>query len=126
VARGGGSELHARRGRGDRGTRGGGYAKTTGLTSRARGQRESEGAGAHEETAAPTGGAGRSEREGGGCAEGGRADRSGPLRRERGGEGARADWAYWAERPRGLRGWASFLFSFILELFSLFLFIFSI
>jgi hypothetical protein len=80
-------EPHARRGRGDRGTHGGGYAKTEKLTSRARGaerekkagagareagltgrahgQRGSEGAGARGEAAAPTGGAGRAERGGG-------------------------------------------------------------
>jgi hypothetical protein len=127
VARGGGSELHARRGRGDRGTRGGGYAKTTGLTSRARGQRESEGAGAHEETAAPTGGAGRSEREGGGCAEGGRADRSGPLRREREEGKARARNGPTGPKGRGGCGagllssfllfWNCFLFFFLFSLF---------
>jgi len=103
-------ESHARRGRGEGGREqlGGGYAGTTGLTSRARnaerekkagagareagltgwahGQRESEGAGARGKAAAPTGGAGRAVREGGGYAEGDRADRPGPLRRERRGE----------------------------------------
>ena len=86
-------EPHARRGRGDRGTHGGGYAKTEKLTSRARGaEREKKaGAGAREagltgrahgqrergsgrtrgEAAAPTGGAGRAERAGGGRAQGG-------------------------------------------------------
>ena len=143
------SELHARRGRGEGGREqlGGGYAGTTGLTSRARnaerekkagagareagltgwahGQRESEGAGARGKAAAPTGGAGRAVREGGGYAEGDRADRPGPLRRERrGGRRARERWAGWAERPRGRLGWAALPFSFILNCFSLFFYLF--
>jgi hypothetical protein len=74
---------------------------------------------------APTGGAGRAVRERGGCAEGGRADRPGPLRRERrGGRRARERWAGWAERPRGRLGWASLPFSFILNCFSLFFYLF--
>ena len=120
----GGCELHARRGRGDRGTRSssGGYARKTGLTPRAREQRESEGAGARGETAAPTGGAERAVREGGGCTEGGRADRPGPLRRERrGGRRARERWAGWAERPRGAGKWAALPFFFYSELFLPFL-----
>jgi hypothetical protein len=141
-------EFHARRGRGGGGREqlGGGYAGTTGLTSRARnaegekkagagareagltgrthGQRESEGAGARGEAAASTGGAGRAVREGGGCAEGGRADRPVPLRRERrGGRGARARWADWAERPRGGGEVGCFAFFFYSELFSPFLFL---
>jgi hypothetical protein len=46
----------------------------------------------------------------------------GPAGAERAGEGeARAwEWAGWAERPRGRRGWASFSFLFILNCFSLF------
>ena len=74
---------------------------------------------------APTGGAGRTERERGGYAEGGRADRPGPLRRERrGGRRARERWAGWAERPRGRLGWAALPFSFILNCFSLFFYLF--
>jgi hypothetical protein len=74
---------------------------------------------------APTGGAGRAVRERGGCAEGGRADRPGPLRRERrGGRRARERWAGWAERPRGRLGWAALPFSFILNCFSLFFYLF--
>jgi hypothetical protein len=74
----GGCKLHARRGRGDRGTRslGGGYVGTRELTARAREQRER--------------GSGRARGESG-CADG---------RREEGGK-ARAGWAGWAERPRG-------------------------
>jgi hypothetical protein len=141
-------EPHARRGRGDRGTHGGGYAKTekptsrargaerekkagagareAGLTGRAHGQRESEGAGVRGETAAPTGGAGRAER--GRRVRGRRPRRqAGPAaQREEGGRGARARWADWAERPRGAGKWAALPFSFILNCFSLFLFTFPI
>ena len=141
-------EPHARRGRGDRGTHGGGYAKTEKLTSRARGaerekkagagareagltgrahgQRESEGAGARGEAAAPTGGAGRAERERGGCAEGGRADRPGPLRRERRGERRAREVGRLGRKAEGGRDVGCFAFFFYSELFFPFLFTFPI
>jgi hypothetical protein len=87
----GGGELHARRGRGDRGTRssGGGYAGTRELTAGAHEQRER--------------GSGRTRWESG-------ADGRARQGRERRGEKARAGWADWAERPRGTGVWAFFLF----------------
>jgi hypothetical protein len=101
-------ELHARRGRGEGGRAqlGGGYARMRELTSRAREQREGKAGAGARGAAALTGRPARAERGGGG-------------------RGARAGWAWWAERPRGAGEWASFSFLFILELFSLFLFIFS-
>ena len=59
-------EPHARRGRGDRGTHGGGYAKTEKLTSRARGAEREKKAGAGAREAGLTGRAhGQREREAG-------------------------------------------------------------
>jgi hypothetical protein len=102
-------ELHARRGRGE-----GGRAQL------GRRLREDDGA----DKPGP-----RAEREGkaGAGAQKAAALTGGPARAERAGEGeARArDGPNWAERLRGRRGWASFLFPFILELFSLF-FLFSL
>ena len=67
-------EPHARRGRGDRGTHGGGYAKTEKLTSRARGAEREKKAGAGAREAGLTGWAhGQRESEGAGArGEGGR------------------------------------------------------
>ena len=46
---------------------------------------------------------------------------AGPAaQREEGREARAREWAGWAERPRGRRGWASFSFLFILNCFSLF------
>ena len=141
-------ESHARRGRGDRGTHGGGYAKTGKLTSRARGaEREESGCG--REGSGADGPGPRAERErGSGRARGnGSADRwgrassergrrvrgrrprrqAGPAaQREKGGRGARARWADWAERLRRAGKWAALPFSFILNCFSLFFFTYSI
>ena len=120
-------EFHARRGRGEGGREqlGRRLREEDGADSpgpRAERERGSERARGKR---APTGGAGRTERERGGYAEGGRADRPGPLRRERrGGRRARERWAGWAERPRGRLGWAALPFSFILNCFSLFFYLF--
>ena len=141
-------ESHARRGRGEGGREqlGGGYAGTTGLTSRARnaerekkagareagltgwahGQRESEGAGARGEAAAPTGGAGRAVREGGGCAEGGRADRPGPLRRERRGERRAREVGRLGRKAEGGGEVGCFAFFFYFGIVFSFSFIYSI
>ena len=120
-------EFHARRGRGEGGREqlGRRLREEDGADSpgpRAERERGSERARGKR---APTGGTGRAERERSGCAEGGRADRPGPLRRERrGGRRARERWAGWAERPRGRLGWAALPFSFILNCFSLFFYLF--
>jgi hypothetical protein len=104
-----GCELHARRGRGE-----GGRAQL------GRQLREDDGA----DKPGP-----RAEREGkaGAGARKAAALTGEPARAERAGRrGARAgDGPSWAERLRGAGKWASFLFSFILELFSLF-FLFSL
>ena len=136
-------EPHARRGRGDRGTHGGGYAKTEKLTSRARGAEREKKAGAGARKAGLTGRAhGQRESEGAGARarkrqrrqvgpgeqrerEAGARKAAAPTGRarcaERGGErGAHARWADWAERPRGAGKWAALPFSFILNCFSLF------
>jgi hypothetical protein len=85
-------ELHARRGRGDRGTRswGGGYAGTRELTARARKQRERGSKCARGES---------------GCADG-RARQG----RERRGEGARGMGRLGRKAEGGTGVWASFLF----------------
>jgi hypothetical protein len=122
-------ESHARRGRGEGGREqlGGGYAGTTGLTSRARNaEREKKAGAGAREAAAPTGGAGRAVREGGGCAEGGRADRPGPLRRERRGGGARAGMGRLGRKAEGAAGLGLFAFFFYSELFFPFLFTYPI
>jgi hypothetical protein len=103
----GGGELHARRGRGFRGTRG--------SRRRLRGDGRADSSGPRAE---------RAEKAGAGKAV---ALTSGPARAERGeGEGGRArGWARWAERPRGRGKRASFLFLLFWHLFSPFLFIYS-
>jgi hypothetical protein len=106
----GGCELHARRGRGDRGNaqlgrrlRGDDGADSPGP----RAEREGKAGAGAEKAAALTGGPAGAEREEG--------------------EEARArDWAGWAERPRGPGLWASFPFSFILAFVFSFLFIYYI
>ncbi|PWZ18583.1 hypothetical protein Zm00014a_028403 [Zea mays] len=114
-------EPHARRGRGDRGTHGGGYAKTEKLTSRARGAEREKKAGAGAREAGLTGRAhGQREREAGARKAAAPTGRARCAERG-GGRGARARWADWAERPRGAGKWAALPFSFILELFSPFL-----
>ena len=115
-------EPHARRGRGDRGTHGGGYAKTEKLTSRARGAEREKKAGAGARKAGLTGRAHGQRERGSGHTRGGSgsADRWGRASRESG-RRARARRADWAERPRGAGKRAALPFSFILELFSPFL-----
>jgi hypothetical protein len=105
----GGGELHARRGRGDRGTRssGGGYAGTRELTAGAREQRER--------------GSGRTRW------ESGRADGRAHQGRERRGEKARA----WDGPigPKGRGGWGYGPFSFFFyssNCFPFYFFIYSI
>jgi hypothetical protein len=102
----GGGELHARRGRGVRGTRGPGR--------RLRGDGGADSSGPRAER----------ERKAGAGAGNAVALTGGPARaeREEGGTG----WARWAERPRGRGKRASFLFLLFWHLFSLFLFIYSI
>jgi hypothetical protein len=106
----GGCELHARRGRGDRGN-----------AQLGRQLRGDEGA----DSPGP-----RAERAGKAGADVGKAAAltGGPARaeREEGGEGARGGWAWWAERPRGAGKRASFPFPFILAFVFSFLFIYSI
>jgi hypothetical protein len=115
-------EPHARRGRGDRGTHGGGYAKTEKLTSRARGAEREKKAGAGAREAGLTGRAhGQRERKAGAWEAAAPTGRARCAERGERGGGARARWADWAERPRGAGTWAALPFSFILELFSPFL-----
>jgi hypothetical protein len=100
-------EFHARRGRGEGGREqlGGGYAGTTGLTSRARDAEREKEAGAGARETGLTGWAHRQrESEGAGARGGnGSTDRWGRASRERRGRvrRARGRWADWAERPRG-------------------------
>ena len=106
-------EPHARRGRGDRGTHGGGYAKTEKLTSRARGAEREKKAGAGAREAGLTGRAhGQREREAGArkaAAPTGRARCA-----ERGGEGgARARDGPAGPKGRG-GGWVGLLYLFLL------------
>jgi hypothetical protein len=106
----GGCELHARRGRGVRGSAqlGRRLRGDEGADSPSpRAERERKAGAGAEKAAALTGGPARAEREGGG-------------------KEARAGWALWAERPRGRGEWASFPFSFILKFVFPFLFIYSI
>jgi hypothetical protein len=100
----GGGELHARRGRGDRGTRssGGGYAGTRELTAGAREQRER--------------GSGRMRW------ESGRADGRARQGIERRGEKARARDGPIGPKGRGGGGMGLFPFSFILAIVFPFLF----
>jgi hypothetical protein len=120
-------ESHTRRGRGDRGREQLGRrlreedgADTPGpRAERERGSERARG------KRAPTGGAGRAEREGEGARKAG-APTGGARCAEREGREARARerWAGWAERPRGRLGWAVLPFSFILNCFSLFFYLF--
>ena len=105
----GGCELHARRGRGEgsRAQLGRRLREDDGADRPGpRAEREGKAGAGARKAAALTGGPARAERAGGGSARA----RDGPS---------------WAERLRGAGEWASFLFSFILELFSLF-FLFSL
>ena len=120
-------EFHARRGRGEGGREqlGGGYAGTTGLTARARDAEREKKAGAGAREAGLTGRAhGQREREAGArkaAAPTGRARCA-----ERGGEGgARARDGPAGPKGRG-GGWVGllYLFSFILNCFSLFFYLF--
>jgi hypothetical protein len=106
----GGCELHARRGRGDRGN------AQLGRRLREDGGADRPGPRAERERKA-------------GASEGKAAGADGRAhqgRERRGGEARARDWAGWAERPRGQGERASFPFSFILVFVFPFLFIFSI
>jgi hypothetical protein len=117
-------ESHARRGRGDRGTHGGGYAKTEKLTSQARGAEREKKAGAGAREAGLTGRAhGQRERarERARARGSGSADRWGRVSRERRGE-RRARGGPTGPKGRGGGGEVGcFAFFFCSELFSPFL-----
>ena len=105
----------------------GGYARKTGLTPRAREQRESEGASARGESGRRQVGPGEQRENGAGARKAG-APTGGTRCAERGGEGgARARDGPAGPKGRG-GGWVGllYLFSFILNCFSLFFYLFHL
>ena len=121
-------EPHARRGRGDRGTHGGSYAKTEKLTSRARGAEREKKAGAGAREAGLTGRAhGQRESEGAGArGEGGRRQAGPAAQREEGREARAREMGRLGRKAEGGGDVGCFAFFFYSELFFPFLFTYSI